>query len=709
MNKPNILLTSAVASLLTAAQAGAAAPAGVDTSEWKCESCPFQTTYEADSDVGVLYVDEDSARFGRYNGLDEKGAYADVNAYGGSRSESGVYYSYDLIDLGLDTREAELSFGKEGTIEGRLSYDGLVHRVWDTTVTPFSLSGGDTLTLPSGWVRSATTAGMTALSGSLSPINIGTERRALGAGLKYLLGTQLEFFADYSRQEIEGNRLNTASFLIQALEYAEPVDAAHDQIEIGAMYRFGQGYARLSYYASDYDNALSSITFDNPYVPIAVDTVTGRKALAPDNKADLVALDGNFLLPWWDGVLSYRVAEGSMKQDQTFLPLSTSAALNATGVVPRGNLGGDVSTSRYRASLSLRPHPRLRGRVSYRYDERDDGTAVYTAPYVATDSAPAGPDTALRFGYERTQLDAFGEVKVLDWLYVGGGIDGDEIKRSNQASSKTDETRTYGQLRMRPWGTVEFTGRYGESHIDAGTYVVNPLLPPENPLLRKYNQTNRDRDFAEARLSWSPWKLSFALQGIYNFDAYRLSALGLKSGRDYQYAGTVSWAVTDAASVYLTGSYQNIATEQAGSESFAATAAPWTVSHEDEFQTVGTGAAWRDIGGKVDLMIDYTYGRSQGDIITGVSSPAVGGAFPRLKTELNSVRLSASYDVNDRLSVGAAWTWEDYSSSDWQLAGVEPATLPTLLSLSADPYDYSVNVIGVSFSYRFGKRLLEDE
>ena len=41
MNKPNILLTSAVASLLTAVQAGAAALADVDTSEWKCESCPF--------------------------------------------------------------------------------------------------------------------------------------------------------------------------------------------------------------------------------------------------------------------------------------------------------------------------------------------------------------------------------------------------------------------------------------------------------------------------------------------------------------------------------------------------------------------------------------------------------------------------------------------------------------------------------------------
>jgi hypothetical protein len=64
--------------------------------------------------------------------------------------------------------------------------------------------------------------------------------------------------------------------------------------------------------------------------------------------------------------------------------------------------------------------------------------------------------------------------------------------------------------------------------------------------------------------------------------------------------------------------------------------------------------------------------------------------------------VSASYDVSERLSVGVAWTWEDYDSSDWQIGGVEPATVTNLLSMSPDPYDYSVNVIGVSFSYRFG-------
>jgi MtrB/PioB family decaheme-associated outer membrane protein len=700
MNERNILIAFAVASVLAAASAAAQNTAGVDTSEWKCESCPFQKEYEADAQVGALYVDDDSAKFGEYNGLDKKGAYADVSARGGGRSESGTYYRYDLQDLGLDTREARLVFGREGMIEGTLRYDELPHRVWDTTVTPYGLDGKDTLVLPSGWVRAGSTAGMTALAGSLSRVDIGTDRTTIGAGLGYLFGSNLRFFADYSRQEIEGNKLGAGNFLFSSLQLPEPVDASHDQFEVGATYRWSRGYARLSWYGSQYDNSLSGVTFDNPYVPIATDTVQGRKALSPDNKAQMFALDGNFLLPWWDGVLSYRLAEGKMDQSETFLPFSTSAALSATAVLPRSNLNGDVTTSHYRAGLSLRPHPRLRGHISYRYDERDDGTEPFTSAFVEDDSTSAGPRTALRYGYKRDRVDGLGEVRLLDWLHVGGGGEYDKIERSNQASKQTKEERSYAQVRVRPWGSVELTGRYGRSHIDAGDYLVTAGSPAENPLLRKFNQTNRDRDFAEARFAWSPWKLSIALEGTYAFDAYRLSPLGLRSGRDYRYAGTVGWPVAEKVSVYVSGSYQNVATEQAGQEVFPSSSRDWTTRHEDQFTTAGAGLVWRDVLGKLDLSLDYAFARTEGQVLTRIGS--ADAPFPQFDSELDSVRLRASYDVSDRLTVAAAWTWEEYDTSNWQLEGVQPATVGNMLSMSPDAYQYDVNVIGVSFSYRFG-------
>ncbi len=711
MRKQNLILPLAVAAALASASSQAANSAGVDTSDWKCESCPFQTGYEADAEVGALYVDDDSAKFGEYNGLDEKGGYADVSASGSGRSESGSSYSYELIDLGLDTREAKVGFRKEGVIEASLRYDELPHRLWDTTVTPFSSSGGDSLVLPSDWVRAPGTSGMSALGRSLAPVDIGRDRTTYGAGLAYLFGTQFEFYADYDRQEIEGNRIAPAAFLTQAFQFAEPVDATHDQVEIGAIYRFAQGFTRISWYLSDYDNALSGVTLDNPYTPIAPDTTQGRKALAPDSKAYLIALDGNFLLPWWKGVLSYRAADGKTTQDQAFLPFSTSATLSNGLTLPRSSLDGELRNTHYRASLSLQPHARLRVRGSYRYDERDDRTDPFSSGYVEGDSATVlTPDTAIRYDYERTRYDGLAEVEVFDWLRVAAGGEEDQVKRTNQASKETTDTRGFGRICVRPWGTLEFTATGGRSHIDAGDYTVSPVAPPENPLLRKYNQTNRDRDFAEARLAWSPWQLAIALQGSYAFDEYRLSQLGLKSGRDYLYAGTVSWAVNDKVTAYLSGSYQNMTTEQAGEETSGSIQQPWTVSHEDQFTTAGGGLLWRDIVGKLDLSADYTFARSKGLIDTSaVPASAGSGPFPQLDTEMDSVRLRASYDVSDRLTVAAAWTWEEYDTSDWQIEGVQPATIRNVLSMSPDPYRYDVNVISLSFSYHFGGRVTDEE
>lgn len=702
--KTNTNLGVAIAIALAAPAALAANPHGVDTSDWKCESCPFPEGFEAEAEAGALYVDEDSAKFGEFNHLEEQGEYASVSASGSRHSAAGSYWRYDVADLGIDPAVA-LSAGREGRFEARLSYADVHRSVWDTTTTPYTRSGSDALVLPGGWVRSGSTAGMSSLPGALAPVRIGTERSALGAGFDYLFGGNLKFFAEFNREEWQGDRLGGANFIMQALQFAEPVDATHDQFKVGAEYRFGRGFVRLSWYGSEYDNALRSVTFDNPYLPQATDTTTGRKALAPDNRADRLTLDGNVRLPWWDGVVSWRFAEGTMEQDDLLLPLSTSSGLAGGLSLPRERLDGDVDTSHYRASLSLRPHPRLRGRVGYRFDKRDDGTAPFAlSGYVESDSARAPAAASVRYDYERSRGDAWAELRIFDWLYLSGGIEQEDTERSNQPTAKTEELRTWGRLRVRPLATLEMTGTYGESHVDAdgGQYAAQDFTPPENPLLRKFYLTNRDRDFTDAMLTWTPWRLSFALQGSYAYDKHRLSALGLTSSRDYRYGGTASWAATDRVTVYATGSYQNIVSEQFGQEGLPASVLPWSAEHEDEFETAVGGIQWRDIGGKLDLGVDYTYAASTGQIEVTAVGPGSSQAFPELHSKLNALRFTADYDVSERLNLRIFFTRERYSSGDWSLQGVEPVTVRNLLGMGADPYDYDVNVVGLWVRYRFG-------
>ena len=64
--------------------------AQVDTSEWACESCPFDQGYRAEVAAGATSVSDDAARFGNYTGYDEKGIYASVDGEGREQSGSEV-------------------------------------------------------------------------------------------------------------------------------------------------------------------------------------------------------------------------------------------------------------------------------------------------------------------------------------------------------------------------------------------------------------------------------------------------------------------------------------------------------------------------------------------------------------------------------------------------------------------------------------------
>ncbi len=53
--------------------AATGASAQVDTSQWKCTSCPYPKGTTGSVDAGVGYVSDSSQKFGDYTGLDEQG------------------------------------------------------------------------------------------------------------------------------------------------------------------------------------------------------------------------------------------------------------------------------------------------------------------------------------------------------------------------------------------------------------------------------------------------------------------------------------------------------------------------------------------------------------------------------------------------------------------------------------------------------------
>ena len=74
--------------------------------------------------------------------------------------------------------------------------------------------------------------------------------------------------------------------------------------------------------------------------------------------------------------------------------------------------------------------------------------------------------------------------------------------------------------------------------------------------------------------------------------------------------------------------------------------------------------------------------------------------LPDLESTLDSARVEASYAFSERLEATFDLRYERFELKDFAL--VSQTTLPTILTLGAQPYDYDVYAAGIGIRYRFG-------
>ena len=196
-----------VAASLAAGGAGAAEPV-VDTSNWKCEQCPFYTGYEGHAEAGTFVASGANDSYGRYTGVVAGHPYVDASAAGALQKADGTYLTYDLQSLGLASRDGLIEAGQDGRYGIALSYDGQPNRLYDDTVTPFRGVGSGTLTLPNGWVHAGSTSAMTDLDSSLSRFDLGYDWRTVKLSGQYFAGSAWTFYSNLSHQEKEGTDLH---------------------------------------------------------------------------------------------------------------------------------------------------------------------------------------------------------------------------------------------------------------------------------------------------------------------------------------------------------------------------------------------------------------------------------------------------------------------------------------------------------------------
>ena len=687
-----LLLAAAIA---PAIQAGADEAPAVDTSRWACKYCVFEEDASFAPTLGAGYVSDDSAKFGEYTGLDERGAYAVAGAEGRYRGKEGRWFDLSAADLGLSSRTVGLEGGTQGRYELHLNYWQLQHAISDTARTPFIGSGTTSLRLPSGWLPAGVTSAMTALEGSLHGVDLETDRKRFDLGGSMTRVQHWSFAVNVRHEQKSGTRGAGGTFVFNDAQLPLPVDYRTDQIDAAAAYHAAGFQARIAYYGSIFDNGDKALLWENPYLPLTSGGTTGQLALAPANQFHQLLLATGYQISARTRVTA-DVAAGRMTQDDAFLPYTVNASL-ASQPLPRRSLDGRVDTLTGALRLNTTPSDKLRINASLAYDDRNNRTPATVYEWVSTDSGLAQPRSNLPYSVSRTVASLDGSYALAQALRLYAGCKFDEHERDFQEVVHTRDESCWGKASVSATDFADLSLVWTHAQRTSSGYDPNPdATALQNPLMRLYNLANRDRDEVKLRIDLAPGeRFQIGLDGSAAWDTYYQSVIGLRDARSWAAAVDCAWTFSAKLSATCYLSREQLESRQANA-ALLAPAPLWFGSSTDTIDTAGLGLEYR-AHDKLAFGLDCTYARSTGEI--AIRSAAVG--FPDLTTRLTSARLHADFSPRARLTLRLSYWYEKYQSEDWALDGVTPSTVGNVLALGQASPDYRINVVMLSSRYQF--------
>jgi MtrB/PioB family decaheme-associated outer membrane protein len=674
-----------------------AATAAADTTNWKCQSCPYPKGITGAVEAGIGTVSEDSQKFGDYTGLEDKGAHLVLGGALRVRGAGGYYADLQASDLGLDTRSLGLNSGHEGLYSLHIGYAELPRHFADGARTPYLGNGGSRLTLPAGY-PAETTATMP-LANTLQAVDIGYKKKLVDVSATLLSFQNWTYRFSFTRDVRDGTRPMNAAFFSTAQQLVAPVDQTTDQFEVSAAYATRAVQATVAYQLSRFANGPEALTFDNPFTPVR-GANRGQLALAPDNQMhQIVATAGLEITPAVR--VSADMAYGRLTQNAGFLPATLNAALApSVPQLPMASLDGKVSTFNSNVRLTATPMADLRVNASYAHNARENKTGTAAFPQVATDMF-VGSDTRsnVPFSFTQDRFKLGADYRGLQGVKFSAGAERDYRSRPYHEVVTTRETTVWGRAGVQAGERLNLGFKLAKGDRTHSSYGVSTWFgSPENPLLRKYNLAERQRDTAGVRADFAATDtVSLGLAVDYSNDGYARSLVGLKNARSVNIAADLSAALTEKTQLTFFALSDRLRSRQAGSQT--SLLPDWEASGNDRFHVLGLGVKHQLLGDKLDIGADLSFTRSKSDL--RVDQDLAQPAFPQAHGAQDALKVHARYKLADNLWLNGSLWHERYTSTDWRLDGVLPGTVQNLLSLGQQSPDYRVTVLNVSLRYQF--------
>lgn len=666
----------------------------VDKSKWDCKYCAFETGLDGEIQVGIGTVaDDDQYGFGNFTGWDEGGSYGILGTDLYYRGEDAHYWFLRGANLGLDSRQLRFEGGRQGVYRVRADYSEIPRLRADNARTPFSGAGTGHLTLPFGWVDGGTTTGMTELNNSLQSVELRTDRQRFGVGVMFTPSNRWSYSASVRREEKEGVKPIGGSFVFRSALLPEPVDYTTDQVELSLGYHTDKGHLLFGYLVSTFKDENDALLWDNPFTSIA-GADEGQMALPPDNTFHQLSVNGNYRFNATT-VAEGRLVLGRMRQDEQFLPYTVNPLL-ATSPLPRDSLEGEVRTTTLDARVVSKRNDKLTLQGKLRYHDRDNRTPVDSFNFVSTDTFLPGARSNRLYHRTNSSLEFTGRYRMTPATRISAGAEYEAISRPDQEVEKTREGTLWGEVATRPHETTELVVRLAHADRDASDYrVLASTMPPQNPLLVKFNMAERVQERADAWFSVTPNpRLHLGAHVSYRDNDYSDTDIGLYASRDTELTLDGAFEIIKDLHAHAFITKEKHKNEQAGSQTFSVP--DWFSTTEDVISSFGFGVDWRPLDSDYEFGVEYVYSEATGKVDIRDETD-----FPDLKNKIHSANAHIRYRLSKSVSTELAIFYERFESEDWSTDGIQPDTIPEVLTLGADSADYRNHAIALILHYRF--------
>jgi MtrB/PioB family decaheme-associated outer membrane protein len=564
----------------------------------------------------------------------------------------------------------------------------------------------------------------------------------------------IDILLEYTRIKKDGNipfGMTMGSPGNNFVEFLQPIDQTIHDFRAKASW-VGDGWQlQGAYQLSIFDNALNSVTFDNPCFHLTAAVTAGgcgsdangapqrgQSAEPPSNMAHTFSLSGGVDLPMRTRVTAN--ASYSLRfQDEAFLPHTINPSITSPLLtLPKQSLDGTVGIFLLNLNATSRPLPPLTLTGRFRLYDFNDMTDSFVLPGRVVDNRSldteairvprydyttydAGLDGRWRFGpqvattagfaWERWDRSQFREVPTSDEYMLKLAVDA------------TPFDWLLGRLTYRPsFRRISNYNTFAHLiHTSIETDIASAAAVSQSLLLRKFDEADRDRQRVDLLLQFTPIDpLSITPTFSYWNDDYYNSPLGLHSSEDISAGIDVTWnpfpwlAMT-AGYVYerLDQQQRSQNREVANGKTFDPPDFIWVSNNVDTYHTVHASLTATLIPEVLDWLLYVNFSMGNGEIKTrnpivptsgsaSQNSNATAKPFPDLENTLTQVGTTLRYRFAKAWYFTLGYLFEQFDEQNFRTDLLKPfQTATSSIYLGNNLKDYTAHIVTLVLGYTF--------